>query len=89
MKFGTFYEHQLPRPWTTDSEHKLLKDAIQQVILADRLRTLGYTHATSAGISICVDDMHIPPDKDTENCPPHNVVRCSSVPSWPQDRSRR
>jgi DNA-directed RNA polymerase subunit beta' len=34
------------------------------VILADRLRTLGYKHATRAGISICVDDMRIPPDKE-------------------------
>jgi len=34
------------------------------VILADRLRTLGYSHATKAGISICIDDMRIPPDKD-------------------------
>jgi len=35
------------------------------VILADRLRTLGYQHATSAGISICMDDMQIPSDKET------------------------
>ncbi len=34
------------------------------VILADRLRTLGYKHATAAGISICVDDMQIPSDKE-------------------------
>ena len=34
------------------------------VILADRLRTLGYQNATTAGISICVDDMRIPPDKE-------------------------
>ncbi|MDJ0853040.1 MAG: DNA-directed RNA polymerase subunit beta' [Myxococcota bacterium] len=34
------------------------------VILADRLRTLGYQYATKAGISICVDDMQIPPDKE-------------------------
>ncbi len=34
------------------------------VILADRLRTLGYQHATQAGISICVDDMQIPSDKE-------------------------
>ncbi|MDE0887012.1 MAG: DNA-directed RNA polymerase subunit beta' [Myxococcota bacterium] len=33
------------------------------VLLADRLRTLGYGHATRAGISICIDDMTIPPDK--------------------------
>ena len=34
------------------------------VILADQLRTLGYTNATRAGISICIDDMRIPPDKE-------------------------
>ena len=34
------------------------------VILADRLRTLGYQNATTAGISICVDDMMVPPDKE-------------------------
>jgi DNA-directed RNA polymerase subunit beta' len=34
------------------------------VILADRLRTLGYQNATKAGISICVDDMMVPPDKE-------------------------
>jgi DNA-directed RNA polymerase subunit beta' len=33
------------------------------VILADRLRTLGYQYATKAGISICIDDMQIPKDK--------------------------
>ncbi len=33
------------------------------VILADKLRTLGYTHATAAGISICIDDMRIPDRK--------------------------
>ncbi|MEN8182997.1 MAG: DNA-directed RNA polymerase subunit beta', partial [Myxococcota bacterium] len=34
------------------------------VILADRLRSLGYQYATRAGISICVDDMEIPSDKE-------------------------
>ncbi|MCA9509771.1 MAG: DNA-directed RNA polymerase subunit beta', partial [Myxococcales bacterium] len=33
------------------------------VLLADRVRTLGYEHATRAGISICVDDMVVPKDK--------------------------
>ena len=37
MKFGIFYEHQLPRPWAEDSEHTLLKEALDQVELADRL----------------------------------------------------
>ncbi len=37
MKFGIFYEHQLPRPWTGESERQLLKDALDQVELADSL----------------------------------------------------
>ena len=37
MKFGIFYEHQLPRPWRPDDEHRLLKNALEQVELADRL----------------------------------------------------
>jgi alkanesulfonate monooxygenase SsuD/methylene tetrahydromethanopterin reductase-like flavin-dependent oxidoreductase (luciferase family) len=37
MKFGIFYEHQLPRPWAADDEHKLLKDALEQVEIADRV----------------------------------------------------
>jgi alkanesulfonate monooxygenase SsuD/methylene tetrahydromethanopterin reductase-like flavin-dependent oxidoreductase (luciferase family) len=36
MRFGIFYEHQLPRPWQPDDEHRLLSDALQQVELADR-----------------------------------------------------
>ena len=34
------------------------------VLLADALRTTGYTYATRAGISICIDDMVIPPSKE-------------------------
>ena len=37
MKFGIFYEHQIPRPWNDGDEHKLFKDALAQVELADRL----------------------------------------------------
>jgi len=37
VKFGIFYEHQLPRPWGEDDEHRLLKDALEQIELADRL----------------------------------------------------
>ena len=38
MKFGLLYEHQLPRPWNEEnSDHRLLKNAIEQVELADRL----------------------------------------------------
>jgi alkanesulfonate monooxygenase SsuD/methylene tetrahydromethanopterin reductase-like flavin-dependent oxidoreductase (luciferase family) len=37
MRFGVFYELQLPKPWAKDDEHKLFKDALEQVALADRL----------------------------------------------------
>jgi len=35
----------------------------ETVLLADKLRSLGYTYATKAGISICVDDLQIPARK--------------------------
>ena len=28
MKFGLFYEHQLPRPWAEGSEQQLIADAV-------------------------------------------------------------
>jgi alkanesulfonate monooxygenase SsuD/methylene tetrahydromethanopterin reductase-like flavin-dependent oxidoreductase (luciferase family) len=37
MKFGIFYEHQLPRPWGEGSELQLFQEALDQVELADRL----------------------------------------------------
>jgi len=37
VKFGVFYEHQLPRPWDDDSEYQLLQDALEQCELADKL----------------------------------------------------
>ncbi len=37
MKFGIFYEHQLPRPWVDGAEQKLFNDALVQVEVADRL----------------------------------------------------
>ena len=42
MKFGVFYEHQLPRPWGEGREQKLFQDALSQVELADQL---GIDHA--------------------------------------------
>lgn len=42
MKFGIFYEHQLPRPWTENSEYQLLQDSLTQIELADKL---GYDYA--------------------------------------------
>jgi alkanesulfonate monooxygenase SsuD/methylene tetrahydromethanopterin reductase-like flavin-dependent oxidoreductase (luciferase family) len=37
MKFGIFYELQLPRPWEPDSERQLYHNAMDQLELADRL----------------------------------------------------
>ncbi|MDZ7732084.1 MAG: LLM class flavin-dependent oxidoreductase [Acidimicrobiia bacterium] len=37
MRFGIFYEHQLPRPWTEDSERQIVQDALDQCELADRM----------------------------------------------------
>src|SRR3954464_15177767 len=37
MRFGIFYEHQLPRPWDEDANERLLNDALDQIELADRV----------------------------------------------------
>jgi alkanesulfonate monooxygenase SsuD/methylene tetrahydromethanopterin reductase-like flavin-dependent oxidoreductase (luciferase family) len=37
MRFGIFYEHQLPRPWKEGDELRLFQEALDQVQLADRL----------------------------------------------------
>jgi alkanesulfonate monooxygenase SsuD/methylene tetrahydromethanopterin reductase-like flavin-dependent oxidoreductase (luciferase family) len=37
VRFGLFYEHQLPRPHLDGAEERLLGDALEQVELADRL----------------------------------------------------
>jgi alkanesulfonate monooxygenase SsuD/methylene tetrahydromethanopterin reductase-like flavin-dependent oxidoreductase (luciferase family) len=37
VKFGIFYEHQLPRPWRDGDELRLFQEALDQVELADRL----------------------------------------------------
>jgi alkanesulfonate monooxygenase SsuD/methylene tetrahydromethanopterin reductase-like flavin-dependent oxidoreductase (luciferase family) len=42
MKFGIFYELQLPRPWKEGDEHRLYQNALNQIELADHL---GYDHA--------------------------------------------
>jgi alkanesulfonate monooxygenase SsuD/methylene tetrahydromethanopterin reductase-like flavin-dependent oxidoreductase (luciferase family) len=42
MKFGIFYELQLPRPWRPDDEHKLYQNALTQLEVADKC---GYDYA--------------------------------------------
>src|SRR5437899_3298440 len=45
------------------------------VILADRLKDIGYRHATKAGISIAIKDMMIPPGKEQLLKKAHDDVR--------------
>jgi alkanesulfonate monooxygenase SsuD/methylene tetrahydromethanopterin reductase-like flavin-dependent oxidoreductase (luciferase family) len=42
MRFGVFYEHQLPKPWGPGDEARLFHQALEQVVLAD---ALGYDYA--------------------------------------------
>ncbi|MGD9891326.1 MAG: LLM class flavin-dependent oxidoreductase [Dehalococcoidia bacterium] len=37
MEFGLFFEISVPRPWGPESEHRVYKECIDQVELADRL----------------------------------------------------
>lgn len=37
MRFGVFYELQLPKPWNERDEQRLFNEALDQVALADRL----------------------------------------------------
>jgi alkanesulfonate monooxygenase SsuD/methylene tetrahydromethanopterin reductase-like flavin-dependent oxidoreductase (luciferase family) len=37
VRFGIFYEHQIPRPWDDDAEHRQLQQALDQIELADRV----------------------------------------------------
>ncbi|MGH3373110.1 MAG: LLM class flavin-dependent oxidoreductase [Actinoallomurus sp.] len=37
VRFGVFYEHQLPRPWGEGAEQRLYQDALDQVEIADRV----------------------------------------------------
>jgi len=36
MKFGAFYEHQVPRPWEEGDERRVFEDALEQAQLLDR-----------------------------------------------------
>jgi luciferase family oxidoreductase group 1 len=42
VRFGIFYEHQLPRPWGERSEYELFQNGLAQIELADQL---GYDYA--------------------------------------------
>ena len=61
MRFGIFYEHQIPRPWGDDGEQRLIRDALEQIELADRVGFDSvwevehhfleeYSHSSSSGV---------------------------------------
>ncbi|MGH8982914.1 MAG: LLM class flavin-dependent oxidoreductase, partial [Acidimicrobiia bacterium] len=37
MRFGLFFEHQVPRPWDDGDESRTFREALEQIELADRL----------------------------------------------------
>ena len=37
MRFGLFYEHQVPRPWEDGDERRVFAEALEQIELADRI----------------------------------------------------
>ena len=94
MKFGGFYEHQLPRPWTKDSEHTLLKNALDEVELSDRS---GFDYVWEGGVgsgknivaysAICAHKMTYPTkqvsfigyrDEPSAVAPGGKVITCCS-----------
>ena len=36
MKFGLMYELQIPKPWDAESEHRIVQEATEQVVLGDK-----------------------------------------------------
>jgi alkanesulfonate monooxygenase SsuD/methylene tetrahydromethanopterin reductase-like flavin-dependent oxidoreductase (luciferase family) len=42
MKFGMMHELQIPKPWDDDSEYRMVQEATEQIVLADRI---GLDHA--------------------------------------------
>src|SRR5919204_1153095 len=37
VRFGLFYEHQIPRPWDEGVEERVLLEALEQIEIADRI----------------------------------------------------
>ncbi|SNS38708.1 LLM class flavin-dependent oxidoreductase [Streptosporangium subroseum] len=55
IRFGIFYEHQLPKPWQPGDERRLYKDALEQIEIADRV---GFDYAWEV-------EHHLPQDTDS------------------------
>ena len=79
MKFGIFYELQLPRPWEVHSELQLFQNALDQVELADKLKydtawmvehhfLEEYSHASSPSVFLGAASQRT---KKHPSCPRH------------------
>jgi alkanesulfonate monooxygenase SsuD/methylene tetrahydromethanopterin reductase-like flavin-dependent oxidoreductase (luciferase family) len=71
MKFGIFYEQQLPRPWGEGEEQRMFQEALDQVELADPL-----------GIDYAWEVEHHFLDEYSHSSAPAS----SSCQSWPTTR---
>jgi alkanesulfonate monooxygenase SsuD/methylene tetrahydromethanopterin reductase-like flavin-dependent oxidoreductase (luciferase family) len=73
MKFGIFYELQLPRPWEAGGELKLYQDALTQLETADRC---GYDHAWVVEHHFLEEYSHSPS--------PESFLAAASLPITPR-----
>ena len=48
MKFGLFYQIQVPKPWTEDSESKRIWEALEQITYAEEwdMKAYGFRNIT-------------------------------------------
>ena len=81
MKFGLFYELQLPKPydsdqWDPDQEHRIFKDALDQIELADQ-----------PGFDYLFDVEHHFPDEYAHPTPP--AASTPARPASPPSRRSR
>ena len=73
MKFGIFYELQLPRPWEEGDELRLYQNALTQLETADRL---GYDHAWVVEHHFLEEYSHSP-RRNRSSPPPANAPKTS------------
>ena len=67
MKFGLFYEQQVPKPWGPETERNMFVEAMDQVELADRL---GYDY-------IWVTEHHFQEEASHSSAPDLFLAACS------------